>query len=140
MFIDTNILVSARSVDNPHHDAAVSLLEHAFRGREPLRISRQIIREYLAVVTRPQTWMAPLTPDEAIDDVSRMFRDFEILEDGQAVTDQLLALLREIPAGGRQIHDANIVATMLAHGERRLLTFNTADFRRYADLIELVDA
>jgi len=28
---------------------------------------------------------------------------------------------------------------MLAHGERRLLTFNTADFHRYRDRIELVD-
>jgi len=27
---------------------------------------------------------------------------------------------------------------MLAHGERRLLTFNTSDFRRYTDRIELV--
>ena len=40
------------------------------------------------------------------------------------------------PVGGRQIHDANIVATMLAHGERRLLSFNGADFRRYGDRIE----
>ena len=32
--------------------------------------------------------------------------------------------------GGRQIHDANIIATMLAYGELRLLTFNVADFRR----------
>jgi hypothetical protein len=27
---------------------------------------------------------------------------------------------------------------MLAHGERRLLTFNGADFRRFARLIEVV--
>lgn len=139
MFVDTNILVSARAVENPNHDVATVLLESAFRGREQLRISRQIIREYLAVVTRPQTWLAALTPDEALDDVIRMFRDFEILEDGQAVTDWLLALLREIPVGGRQIHDANIVATMLAYGESRLLTFNIADFRRYGDRIELID-
>ena len=31
-----------------------------------------------------------------------------------------------------------IPATMLAYGKRRLLTFNIADFRRYADHIELV--
>ena len=139
MFVDTNVLVSARTVDNPHHDVAVGLLERAFLGQDPLRISRQVIREYLAVVTRPQTWLAPLTPDEALDDVSRILRDFEILEDGQAVTDRLLELLREVPAGGRQIHDANIVTTMLAYGESRLLTFNIADFRRYGDRIELID-
>ena len=56
------------------------------------------------------------------------------------MTESLVGLCREIPAGGRQIHDANIVATMLAHGERRLLTFNVSDFRRYGDRIELVDS
>jgi predicted nucleic acid-binding protein len=40
--------------------------------------------------------------------------------------------------GGRQVHDANIVATMLAHGETRLLTFNEADFRRFSSVIEIV--
>jgi predicted nucleic acid-binding protein len=54
-----------------------------------------------------------------------------------AVTDRLVSLCRQTPVGGRQIHDANIVATMLAYGERRLLTFNTADLRCYADRIEI---
>jgi predicted nucleic acid-binding protein len=36
------------------------------------------------------------------------------------------------------VHDANIVATMLAHGERRLLTFNLADFARFRPPVELV--
>ncbi len=40
--------------------------------------------------------------------------------------------------GGRQVHDANIVATMLAHGETRLLTANRSDFRRFEPRIELV--
>ena len=33
---------------------------------------------------------------------------------------------------------ANIVATMLAHGEHRLLTFNTKDFRRYGQRVQMV--
>ena len=81
-----------------------------------------------------------ITRDEALDDVSRLTRSFEILEDGPLVTETLVGLCREVPVGGRQIHDANIVATMLARGEHRLLTFNVADFRRYGDRIELVDS
>ena len=138
MFVDTNILVNARIREAPHHEIARAGLESALRGSEPLRISRQVMREYLAVVTRPQVWPVPITRDEALDDLGRLGRAFEVLEDGPWVTDALLALCRDVEVGGRQVHDANIVATMLAHGERRLLTFNTADFRRYGGRLELV--
>ena len=138
MFIDTNVLVASRFLEAPNHGIARPRLERAFRHPEPLRISRQVLREYLAVVTRPQAWAVASTRDEALDDVQRLMSRFEILEDGPAVTDSLVALCREVLVGGRQIHDANIVATMLAHGERRLLTLNSADFRRFGDRIELV--
>lgn len=140
MFVDTNILVNARAVESPHHSFATQMLERAFSGVESPKISRQIMREYLAVLTRPQVWADPLTPEEAVGDVNRMLSTYQILEDGPAVTRTLLTLLQEVPTGGRQIHDANIVATMLAHGERQLFTFNTADFLRYGDLIELIDS
>ena len=138
MFIDTNVFVYSRIPDTPDHDVAQASLARAWEGGGPLRISRQIVREYVSVVTRPQTWSSGLTRQEALDDVDRMLGAFEVLEDGPNVTRLLLALCRELPVGGAQIHDANIVATMLAHGERRLLTFNAADFRRYATRIELV--
>ena len=140
MFIDTNVLVKSRIAGAPDHEAARSSPERAFRDPEPLRISRQVICEYLSVVTRPQTWPVAISREEALDDVSRLAGSFEILEDGPVVTDLLVTLCREVPAGGRQIHDSNIVATMLARGERRLLTFNTADFQRYGDRIELVSS
>ncbi len=140
MFIDTNILVNVRVHVAPLHVAAREILERAALDLEPMRISRQVLREYLATVTRPQPWSLPLTRQEALDDVNRMLGAFEVLEDGPEVTQTLIGLCREVPVGGRQIHDANIVATMLAHGERRLLTFNAADFRRYGDRIELVSA
>ena len=138
MFIDTNVLVKSRIPNAPDHDVARISLDRVFRDPEPLRISRQVIREYLAVVTRPQTWPVGITREDALDDVSRLIGSFEMLEDGPVVTESLMSLCREVPVGGRQIHDANIVATMLAHGEHRLLTFNASDFRRFGDRIELV--
>ena len=138
MFIDTNVFVYSRTLKDPHHDTAREQLELALQSGEPLRISRQVLREYLAAVTRPQAWSIAVSREEALADVERLMAGFEILEDGPVVTASLIELCRAVPVGGRQVHDANIVATMLAHGERRLLTFNTADFRRYADRIELV--
>ena len=139
MFVDTNVLVYSRISEDPHHDAARERLERAVQEDEPLRISRQVLREYLAVVTRPQAWSIAITREEALADVERLMAGFEVLEDGSLVTASLLELCRAVPVGGRQIHDANIVATMLAYGERRLLTFNTVDFRRYGGRIELVE-
>ena len=75
---------------------------------------------------------------EALSDVTWINERFEILEDGPRVTAHLVVLCREVPVAGKQVHDANIVATMLAHGERRLATLNARDFRRYGDRIEIV--
>lgn len=138
MFIDTNVIVYARFVDAPWHDSARGSLERAASSGEARRISRQVLREYLATSTRPQAWAGSLSMAEALADVERLRDRFDVLEDGPQVTEQLLALCREVPVSGRQVHDANIVATMLAHGERRLLTFNASDFRRYGARVELV--
>ena len=137
MFLDTNVLVVARATNAPGHDAALDLLAQA-RRTEPLRISRQVLREYLAVVTRPQTWASPLPMSDALLDVRRFASAFEVLEDSQAVTDMLATLCRDVRVAGKQVHDANIVATMLTHGERRLATFNPKDFRRYGQRVQLV--
>ncbi|MGH7966313.1 MAG: VapC toxin family PIN domain ribonuclease, partial [Candidatus Binatia bacterium] len=54
------------------------------------------------------------------------------------VTERLLALMEQIAIGGKQVHDANIVATMLAYGIPTLLTNNTNDFARFSGHITVV--
>ncbi len=89
-------------------------------------------------MTRQQSWGRALSLREAIADTSLFIQRFTVLEDSPAVWDRFLELCRRHSFGGRQVHDANIVATMLAHGERQLLTFNEADFQRFVPLIEVV--
>ena len=139
MFIDTNVLVAARFKTAPDHVAACRCLDHADDSEESLHISRQIVREYLVVVTRSQTWSKPLVMDDALKDAAKLTSSFTVLEDGPGVMAALFELCRKVPVAGKQIHDANIAATMLAHGERRLLTLNAKDFRRYGGRIELVE-
>jgi len=89
-------------------------------------------------MTRQQVWGKALSLSEAIADTLVFTQRFTVLEDGPAVWEQLTELGRRYSFGGRQVHDANIVATMLAYGKRRLLTFNGPDFRRFNELIEIV--
>ena len=97
------------------------------------------MREYLAVVTRPQTWARPLPMTDALADLDRLARQYHVLEDGPVVMQELVQLCHTVSLGGRQVHDANIAATMLAHGETQLLTFNGADFARFAPAITVIN-
>ena len=136
-FVDTNVLVYSTAEGAPFRERAREALARAMQDW-PVFVSRQILREYIAVMTRQQAWGQPLTLNEAIADTLAFLQRFTVLEDGRAVWEQLVELSLRYPFGGRQVHDANIVATMLAHGERRLLTFNAVDFHRFAGVIEIV--
>lgn len=135
LFLDTNVLVHANAGNSPWHQLALTAVESRRRAGVELWISRQVLREYLAVVTRPQLWATPLTPPVAAARARFFEQSFRVAEDGPDVTSQLLRLIDEVGSAGKQVHDANIVATMLAHGLDRLLTFNTSDFARFAHLV-----
>lgn len=137
MFVDTNVLVHASVPGAPERRRARNALA-LYGAAEELLISRQILREFMAVITRPQAWAQAKAPNEAASIIAALTSDLTVLEDGAPVWDQLLRLCRQFAFGGRQVHDANIVAMMLAHGERRLLTFNETDFRRFSPLIDVV--
>jgi predicted nucleic acid-binding protein len=137
-FLDTNVLVYATIDGAPFQDRSRAAIVRLAR-EETAAISRQVLRESLAVVTRPQTWGQALDLATAIADATGFANRFPVLEDGPPVWDALRDLTRHSAFAGRQVHDANIVATMLAHGERRLLTFNIADFKRFEAVIELVE-
>jgi predicted nucleic acid-binding protein len=139
VFVDTNILVYATQATSPHRDAARDGLRRFSASEGRLCLSRQILREYLSVVTRPQLFLNPVSMAEALADVAGFATHFELLEDGPDVGTRLMELCRLVPIAGRQAHDANIVATMLAHGEDRLLTVNRSDFRRFEPRIEIVE-
>ncbi|MDA8048438.1 MAG: PIN domain-containing protein [Rhodospirillales bacterium] len=137
IFIDTNVLVYASRPTAPHHIGARAALSRLEAEGCPLWISPQVLREYLAVVTRAQPAAGSLPMATAIADVRHFRASFEIAQEGRAVLDRLLELLGAHPGSGKQVHDTNLIATMLEHGVCRLLRFNPADFRRFSGIIDL---
>jgi predicted nucleic acid-binding protein len=137
IFIDTNVLTSAGVVTAPRHLSATARIQSLYQRGNDLWISRQVLREYLATLSRPQTYANALPATMLVAHVQALSARFLIAEDGPDVTAALLDLIRTIRVGGRQIHDANIVATMLAHDIKRLLTKIVTDFARYSALITI---
>ena len=138
LFIDTNILVYATMANSPFHTAAQNAVRQLNSNGTRLWISRQIIREYLAVLTRAQAQSGSVVPAPLIAEVQSFSQQYSIAEDGPDVTRHLLNLLSQIDVGGKQIHDANIVATMQAYGIDQLLTHNVSDFARFSQFITVV--
>lgn len=138
VFLDTNILVFANIAEAPFHEIARAAIETRYNAGIELWISRQILREYLATLTRPQTFSKP-QPVSTLSERVRFFQNrFRVAEDGPQVTEKLLELMEQVTIGGKQIHDANIVATMLVHEIPFLLTHNVADFARFSQFITVL--
>jgi predicted nucleic acid-binding protein len=137
-FIDTNVLVFAANPHSPWHGAAELSLQAARRDGIALCISPQVVREFIAAASRPQPNMPPPPLDPILENVHRIRAGYELLNERAATIDHLVELLKAVPARGKQVHDANIVATMLTHGVSTLLTHNTADFIRFAAMIRVM--
>lgn len=138
VFIDTNVLVYANLGQSPFHDQAVLRLRELEKSGCVLTASRQVLREYLAVMSRPGAFTDEIPLSALILDITNFEAGLLVLDDTELVTRKLVELSKRFSVTGKQVHDANIVATMLVHEIPTLLTHNTKDFTRYRDLIEIM--
>ncbi|ARV58727.1 VapC toxin family PIN domain ribonuclease [Nostocales cyanobacterium HT-58-2] len=138
IFLDTNVLVYANVSESPLHEVALQAIQSQYDANVELWISRQVLREFLRTLTRPQTFINPRPVATVIERVRFFQTQFRVADDTFEVTERLLLLMEEITIGGKQVHDANIVATMLVYGIPQLLTHNTGDFARFSELISVL--
>lgn len=136
LFVDTNVLVYANVAEAPLHAQALGALTRARESGRTLWISRQVLREYLTTLTRPQAFAA-VPRATVLEQVQLFVERFEVADDTAAITEQLCRLMTEIPVGGKQVHDANIVATMLVYGIPAVLTHNGQDFARFGQRVRV---
>lgn len=131
-FIDTNVLLDATDRARPRHAASLRLVER----RPRLVFSAQIVREYLSVATRPTDANGlALSLDRALENVGEFRRAIRLLPEEKPLLPALLDLLRTVPAQGKAIHDALVVATMRVHRVPELVTSNPRDFARYSEIV-----
>ena len=142
LFCDTNVLLSAVDRRRPLHAQALYVLNVLPNRGVVLYVSGQIVREFLVVCTRPVDVNGlGLSQRAAVSNLEAVIERSTILDENRNVAARLLEIARTETCTGKQLHDANIVATMQEHGLTRLVTGNLSDFRRFGglDLVDLAE-
>jgi predicted nucleic acid-binding protein len=101
-------------------------------------VSPQVLREYLAAATRLGLTNEHFPLKKVFDNIEIFLKEFRVISDHSSVFLKLMELVKTHATAGKQVHDANIVATMLAHHVTHLLTYNIIDFQRFIGLIQVV--
>lgn len=134
VFVDSNILVYATFEDYKVelHSECLAQLERYLSGGTELFISGQVIREYWAQATwlkirgerRPIPWV--------LGHLARFRSMMQELDESAEVRRQLVSLVETYSVRAQDVHDTNIVATMLTYGIDTIYSYD-GDFDRYTD-------
>ena len=133
--VDTNVLLrmsdSTSSMNLLAGQTAAQLLEQ----NNELLITSQVIIEFWVVATRPVNvnglgWDVEQTHNE----VQQILNQFPQLEEKPDIFPYWLDLVTRYQLQGKRVHDARLVAVMLAHDVTHLLTFNPTDFKLIAEI------
>ncbi len=139
LLLDTNVLLSATTPARSQHEQALRALNDWPNDGIGICTSGQVLREYLVVATRGLELNGlGLSIADALANRDRLEARMRFLEETHAVAVRLRHLVQSLACTGKQIHDANVVATALAHGVERILTENVGDFAQFAHLVEIV--
>ena len=136
LFVDTNILLSATDRSRALHGACLNVLSEIPRAGAHLVVNAQVLREYLVVSTRPVDVNGlGLTAAQSLDNVAAFKERMNLLNENDRVHESLMGLVRRHKLKGKRIHDANIVATMAAHGIERLITADVKDYKIFKGIM-----
>jgi predicted nucleic acid-binding protein len=130
--VDTNVLLRGVQEFHPMHSDAVRATD-LLLSHEPVSIIPQNLIEFWAVSTRPKTSNGlGLSVTETHERIAVIKSTFRLLSDTQDIFDEWERLVVQHQVLGKQVYDARLVAAMRVHKLTHLLTFNTADFKRFS--------
>ncbi len=134
--LDTNVWLWAIEPDTPHHTLAVDALVALLGQGDEIFVTAQNLIEFWSVTSRPSEangfgW----SPEAVRIEAERVLAQFPLLDETPSVFVHWLDLVTTHRVIGRRVHDARLVAVMLAHHISHLLTFNADDFRPFSQIV-----
>jgi uncharacterized protein len=90
---------------------------------------------YLRIATHPRIFAAPLSPDEALGNISTLIAlpHIRAVAELDSFLDAYKHVAGEIPVRGNLVLDAHVAAILFQHGVRTIYS-NDRDFRKFQSL------
>jgi len=90
---------------------------------------------YIRIATHPRIFSAPLSPDEALGNVSALLALSHVraVSELDGFLDAYKRMAAETPVRGNLVPDAHVAAILFQHGVRTLYS-NDRDFRKFQSL------
>lgn len=134
--LDTNILARSIQSNHPMQPVARTAVAHLFGQAEEVCVLAQNLYEFWVIATRPVS-LNGLGPShaDAQAHLAQFEQLFSVILDVPAVYYEWRQLVSQHAVLGKPAHDARIAAAMQVHGITHLLTFNSADFKRFPNVV-----
>jgi predicted nucleic acid-binding protein len=132
VLVDTNVLLRRTQPLHEHFSLAVESVARLLERGDDVCFTPQIVAEFWSVATRPLANNGlGFTLAQVSAEVAKFEAVLTLLPDSPMAYPAWRRLVAANDVKGVQVHDARLVASMSAHGVRRVLTFNAADFARF---------
>ena len=137
--LDVNVLLYASDRSSDRHLRARRFVEACAAGPEILCLTWPTLMSYLRIATHPRIFTAPLSPDEALGNVSALIKlpHVRAVSELDGFIDAYKHVTDETSVRGNLVPDAHVAAILFQHGVRTLYS-NDRDFRKFS-LLELRD-
>lgn len=146
IFVDSNVFLhyaypnignDPPEIKQQKFEACRQQLDSYLSAGTQIWINGQVIREFWRNASLIKTHRRQIPLESVRQELDRILGTVTLVDNNQEVKNHLLVLLQDFTIRGTAIHDANIVATMLAYNIGRICTLDN-DFHRYRRLITIV--
>jgi predicted nucleic acid-binding protein len=138
VLVDTNVILRRIHRVHPHYRSARKAILRLAQNGDRICVTSQNLFEIWVVATRPLNSNGlGLVPSQAERLLAHVENSAFRLPDSDAVYAEWRRLVVAHQVFGKTAHDARLVAAMLVHGIKHILTFNVPDFARYPNIVVL---
>jgi predicted nucleic acid-binding protein len=135
VLVDTNILLRSAQPHHPLCSQATFAVAKLLRQKDSVFFCAQNIAEFWNVATRPADRNGlGYSHEEVLGEVASIEGSLSLLPDVPAIYAAWKRIVYDYKFQGVKVYDARLVAVMNVYAVESILSFNSADFKRF-DLV-----